>query len=251
MAPGEDRDAEPARFAVLCALGRELGGLRECVVGRRRLAGHELLELELEVPGGDLPLALLACVSGVGKVRAASAAAALIAAGGSRGLFVVGVCGALRRGLGPGDLVHCTTAVQADLAIPDEREKHSDPRLRAAWRAAAPGAEGWFVTADRPVLNPWRRARLARAFLGPCVADMETAAAAAVAHGAGVPWAALRAVSDHAGFGASRVFREHFPHIGGRAADTLRQWLPSWPDALLEAPGRSADGPRELPDPLF
>ncbi|MDF1798944.1 MAG: hypothetical protein P1V81_07200 [Planctomycetota bacterium] len=201
---------------VVCALERELGGLRERVVGRRSVAGLELLEV------GD---GVLAVVSGVGKVRAAAAAATLLAAGVDRALLVVGVCGALRRGLVPGDLVHCTRAVQADLAVVEDREFEADANLLASWREVAGGEAGWFVTADRPVLNPWRRARLARAFLGPCVADMETAAVAAVAARAEIPWAALRCVSDHAGFGAQRAFRRHFVALAGQAADTLPKWI--------------------------
>ena len=86
---------------------------------------------------------------------------------------------------------------------------------------------GWFLTADRPVLSLWRRLRLARAFAGPAVADMETAAVAAVASAAGVPWAALRAVTDGAtGLGAAS-FQLHYPRQAGRAADTVPLLLQS------------------------
>src|SRR6185503_13476825 len=114
--------------------------------------------------------------------------------------------------LAPGALLHCTRAVQADLAVREGREVESSAELRRLWRAVAPGEEGWFVTADRPVLSPWRRLRLARAFAGPCVADMETAAAAAVASLAGTPWAALRGGAE---------FRRFFPAQAGRAAATV------------------------------
>jgi nucleoside phosphorylase len=71
------------------------------------------------------------------------------------------------------------------------------------------------------VLSPWRRLRLARAFAGNCVADMETAAAASVAARAGVPWAALRAVTDVASLFSAASFRRNYPTQAGRAADTL------------------------------
>jgi nucleoside phosphorylase len=135
--------------------------------------------------------------------------------------LVVGTCGGLRQNLCPGTLVHCTRAAQVDLAVRAGREIDSDPALRAAWRAVAPGEEGWFLTADRPVLSIWRRLRLARAFAGPCVAEMETAAAAVVAQGAGVPWAALRAVTDRATLGGAAAFRIHFQTQAARAADTV------------------------------
>lgn len=202
-------------FGLVCALREELGSLRERASVAERAQGLELLELQL----GETRL--LACTSGVGKVAAARAAAVLVAAGVRDGLLVGGTCGGLKRGLAPGTLVHCTRAVQADLAVREGREVASCERLRAAWRGIAEGPEGWFLTADRPVLSWWRRLRLARAFAGPAVADMETAAVAAVASAAGVPWAALRAVTDGAtGFGAAS-FKLHYPRQAGRAADTV------------------------------
>ncbi|MFM7296879.1 MAG: hypothetical protein ACKO4Q_06615, partial [Planctomycetota bacterium] len=167
------------------------------------------------------------CVSGVGKVAAARAAAALLGAGAREGLLVGGTCGGLKRALVPGTLVHCTRAVQADLAVREGREVESCARLRAAWQGVVAGPEGWFLTADRPVLSLWRRLRLARAFAGPAVADMETAAVAAVASASGVPWAALRAVTDGAtGLGAA-AFKLHYPRQTGRAADTVPLLLQS------------------------
>ena len=212
----EARRENVACFGVLCALAPELGTLRERVRARRDEHGLELLDLDL---GGDAPV--LACAGGVGKVCAARAATALVHAGARRGLLVVGVCGGLVRSLAPGDFLHAARAVQADLAVRHGREVAADPDLLAAWRGVVPGAVGWLVTADRPVLNPWRRVRLARAFAGPCGADMETAAAAAVAELSGVPWAALRAVTDRAGFAAGAGFRKNFPSQAGRAADTI------------------------------
>jgi len=211
----------PAPVGVVAALAGELGDLRGGGVARER-AGVELRAQEV---GGA---AVLTAVSGVGKVAAARAATALLAEG-VRGLLVVGTCGALVRGLGPGDLVHCTTAFQTDLAVRETRQVEADPAWRAAWQAVAPGEEGWFLTADRPVITPWRRLRLARAFRGPCVAEMETGAVGAVAAAAGRPWAALRVVTDLAGPGTARRFRENYPTLGGRAADTLQVLLPRLP----------------------
>lgn len=214
---------EPAPVGVLAALPRELGALLvEPDEGGRRRLGLSLLERRIEgVP-------VLAAVSGVGKVAAARAAGALLAEG-ARGLLVVGTCGGLVRGLTPGTLVHCTHAFQTDLAVREGRRVESDPAWRTAWREVAPGEEGWFLTADRPVITPWRRVRLRRAFAGPCVADMETAAAASVAVGAGLPWAALRVVTDLAGPLTARRFRQNYPTMAGWPADTLRWLLPGLP----------------------
>ncbi len=224
-----------APFGLLCALPEELGGLPDLARGRRMRQGVELLELE--VAGR----AALACVSGVGKVMAARAASLLVSEGAEGGLFVVGTCGGLRRFLQPGTFVHCTRAVQIDLAVREGREVDADAPWRQAWLEIAPGYEGWFLTADRPVLTPWRRLRLARAFAGPCVADMETAAAAIVAARAGVRWAALRAVTDLADPFRAGGFQRNFKAQAGRAADT---WI-----ALVEQLARAEPDPRRLPVP--
>lgn len=207
-------EQESTVTAVLCALPEELGGLRERASAEHRRHGVTLLELDLD------GRAVLACAGGVGKVRAAHAAALLLAEGAGR-LLVVGTCGGLRRHLGPGALVHCERAAQTDLAVREGREAAPDPALAAAWRVEVPGHQGWFLTADRPVISVWRRLRLARAFAGDCVADMETAAAAAVAVAAGVPWAALRAVTDRASHLTAASFQHHYPVQAGRAADTV------------------------------
>jgi nucleoside phosphorylase len=204
---------------VLCALPHELGGLAAHTRDSRRRQGLDVLDLDLD------GVRCLACVGGVGKVMAARAASILIAEGVDRALLVVGTCGGLRQNLVPGTLVHCAIAAQVDLAHRHGREVAADEALRAAWRRVAPGVEGWFLTADRPVLSLWRRVRLARAFSGPCVADMETAAAAAVAREAGVPWAGLRAVTDRATLAGAAAFRMNFRAQAGRAADTVAALL--------------------------
>jgi adenosylhomocysteine nucleosidase len=215
-------------LGVLAALPEELGGLTQNARARE-VQGFTLHESELA------GTRLIACAAGVGKVAATHGASQLIAAGAA-GLVVVGTCGALRRNLQVGTLVHCRRTVQADLAAREGRECDPDPAWKAAWQAAVPGPEGWFVTADRPVLSLWRRLRLARAYAGPGVADMETAAAARVAVRAGVPWAALRAVTDLAGPWTAAGFRRNYATQAGRTADMVSELLPhlhalGWPYA--------------------
>lgn len=228
-------DSRPASFALLCALPAELGTLAERAVDRRRVLGQDVLELQFGASR------VLASVYSVGKIQATRAATVLFAQGATRGLFVVGTCGGLKQSLVPGTLVHCTRAAQTDFVRLEGRETDSDPALLAAWRDVAPGAAGWFLTADRPVLSLWRRLRLARAFAGPCVADMETAAAAAAARVAGVPWAALRTVTDRSTEGGHFSFRANFANLAGRAAETipaLVERLSSAPRPGLPGPGR-------------
>ena len=212
MPPANDSRAP---YAILAALPEELAILRERRVQSRTEQGLELWELDLGAARA------MACVGGVGKVQAAQAASVLLGHAGSAGLLIVGVCGGLRKNLVPGTLVHCERAIQTDLALRHGREVESDARLSAAWLEVAGGTRGFFLTADRPVLSIWRRLRLARAFAGACVADMETAAAAVVARRAGVPWAALRAVTDRATEGGMLSFRKNFAVQADRAAATL------------------------------
>lgn len=214
-----DQDAGPV--GLLCALKEELGR-----------AGSEQWErsswLGLELRRGTLGGApVLACAAGVGKVAAAHGAAALLASG-VRALLVVGTCGSLDKGLAVGTLVHCDRACQVDFAHRSGRESHADPQLTGLWREHVPGPGVSYLTADRPVLNPLRRLRLRRAYPEACVAEMETAAAAAVAVRAGVPWAALRVVTDGAGFGAGTSFRENLITLGGGPADTAEVLLQHW-----------------------
>ncbi|MCK6446344.1 MAG: hypothetical protein L6Q99_08130 [Planctomycetes bacterium] len=228
-------DSASAPFGLLCALPAELGTLGERAVERRRVLGQEVLELEFG------SARVLASVCGVGKVQATRTATVLFAAGATRGLFVVGTCGGLKQALVPGTLVHCTRAAQTDFVRLEGRETDADPELLAAWRDVAPGAAGWFLTADRPVLSLWRRLRLARAFAGPCVADMETAAAAAAARAAGVPWAALRTVTDRSTEGGHFSFRANFASLAGRAAETIPALVERLSSAArpgLPGPGR-------------
>ena len=205
----------PSTLGILCALPGELGALGERRVAERTVLGVLVLELDLN------GVRALAVVSGVGKDRAAHAAAALIAAGVDRALFVVGTCGALVRGLAPGDLVHATSALEFSSGTRHDLESAADLSLRSAWRSIAHGPEARFFTVDVAVMSPWRRFRLARSRPGQAVVEMETAAAARVAQAAGIPWAGLRAVTDRAGFGAGKSFQTHFRAQGGRAADTL------------------------------
>ena len=204
----------------MVALPGELGALRGLLAPRRSQAGIEYSEGEV---GGR---ELLAIVAGVGKVRAAAAATILVEAGVPGGLLSVGVCGGLRQRQQIGDLVHCTRAVQADLAVRADRECEPDPHLLETWQRAAPGRAGWFLTADRPALSVWRRMRLGRAYGGDPVAEMETAAIAAIAQATKTPWAGLRAISDaldvrSLGLGRRASFTANYPAQAGRAAATL------------------------------
>jgi nucleoside phosphorylase len=201
---------------LVVALPGELGALRVRASEVERAQGLVFL-----APHGCSDPAWVAVVAGIGKVRGAQAAALGIRAFGARGVLSFGVCGGLSPRHKIGQLVHCERAVQADSAVREDREYRPDPAWIETWRRLAPGPTGWFLTADRPALSPWRRLRLARAFGGWPVAEMETAAIAAVAVSAGLPWAALRAVSDTLGFSRSVRFRHNYSEQAGRAAASV------------------------------
>lgn len=114
---------------------------------------------------------------------AAARAGAAIAAGRPRALLAVGFCGALDPALRVGDLV-------AAERVRDEatgEDFAADPGLLAA----APGLRGVLVSARHIARTPADRARLEGT-----VVDLESAALARAAAVAGVPFLALRAVTD-------------------------------------------------------
>jgi adenosylhomocysteine nucleosidase len=121
-------------------------------------------------------------VSGMGAEAAARAGGA-IATGPLRALVAAGFCGALRPELRVGDLV----------AAEEVRDEASGERFAAdaVLLAAAPGRRGTLVSARRVARTPQERARLE----GLAV-DLESAALARAARAAGLPFIALRAVTD-------------------------------------------------------
>jgi adenosylhomocysteine nucleosidase len=149
-------------IAVVCAVPAE----------RRALA---------ELSGPDLAIH----VSGIGAAAAERTAAA-VTAQPLRALVSAGFCGALSPELRVGDLV-----------APDEvRDEATGERFAPdpEMLAAAPGARGTLVSARRLARTPADRARL-----DGLAVDLESAALARASLAAGVPFLALRAVTDEAG----------------------------------------------------
>lgn len=143
-------------------------------------------------------------VGGMGAAAAARAGAA-IAAARPRAILAVGFCGALDPGLAVGDLVAAEHVVDEATG---ERFP-ADPGLLAA----APGRRGVLVSARRIARTPEARARLR----GTAV-DLESAALARAARDAGVPFLAVRAVTD-----TTRHRMPDFERIAGDTG-TLRPW---------------------------
>lgn len=155
-------------------------------------------------------MALAVC--GMGKVNAARAAQVLCSAYRPELLLLSGGAGGLAGDARPGDLVVATEVVQYDLgawstggfrpagrgaAWPASREWLARARGQAQ-RPAAQGPVprfGVICSGDQVVAEAGKRAALARQF-GALAVDMESAGVAQVAAANGVPWLAVRGISD-------------------------------------------------------
>ena len=196
-------------LGIVCAMQAEIDVLRD--------------SLELRELGSGSPWDLyatrredtLALVSGVGKVSAAAGLSYLLSHYKVTRLIGIGVAGGIAEDLRIGDIVICRGAVQHDMdltafgyelgMVPGVRIKEfkADRALVAKAVAAAQEVNlgvqirpGLVLTGDKFVAHG-EGARLRQVFRGDCV-DMETAAWAHVAHLFGVPWVAIRSISDQA-----------------------------------------------------
>lgn len=128
---------------------------------------------------------VLLMVTGMGALPAERRATEAIAAG-ARAALSVGFCGSLSPSLARGDVV-----------VPD---RVTDAMTGEAWQCdpaltrGVHGHRGTLVTVARVVADP-----AARAHLDGIAVDMESAGAARACARAGVPFAAIRAVSDRQG----------------------------------------------------
>ncbi|MDW8318889.1 MAG: 5'-methylthioadenosine/S-adenosylhomocysteine nucleosidase [Anaerolineae bacterium] len=187
-------------------------------------------------PGCGVDVALAA--AGIGKVSAAMAAQAALEALRPRAVVSCGSAGGLAPELRVGDLVLGDPVIAHDqgvflpLAMARRHPAHrsdgflpigsplprgrrrsfrADPALLTAAAAAARRAGlpsphvGPLVTGDQVILQDAARQWLRTAFAALAV-DNETAAVAQVAHCHGVPWLALRGVSDPASSDAAFDF---------------------------------------------
>jgi adenosylhomocysteine nucleosidase len=138
---------------------------------------------------------VLICAGGMGPEKASACARALLQEGVST-LLCVGAAGAVDESLKVGDLVIAEWVLPAEdnqAPIPcdaDWIERARDLADRKGFSVAS----GGLVSVSRPVTSPQDKARLARETNALAV-DMESAAAA---QAAGVPFLALRVITDDA-----------------------------------------------------
>ncbi|MDP3134890.1 MAG: 5'-methylthioadenosine/adenosylhomocysteine nucleosidase [Burkholderiaceae bacterium] len=155
-------------------------------------------------------------LSRVGKVAAATTATALIERFGVSRIVFTGVAGGLAPGVAVGDVVVADTFMQHDLDASPLFPRYevpmtglsrlrSDPALSDALAAAAGAAmpaarvhRGLVLSGDRFICTAADGLALQRALPEALAVEMEGAAVAQVCHDYGIPFAALRTISDRA-----------------------------------------------------
>ena len=169
--------------------------------------------LEFKIDGAEVS----AMLCGIGKVNAAAAAAHLVDSG-CEIILNVGLSGGIG-GIRRGELCLCTEFLEHDFNLttigykPCEKPGQSyvfksDKRLNGVIKSLLPDIkEGLAATGDCFVCDEGLR-KLLRDGFGAMCCDMETAAIAYVCEYAGIPFAAVRKISDNAGEDALESYRE-------------------------------------------
>jgi adenosylhomocysteine nucleosidase len=212
-----------APIAILSALAQEQDGLRALLQDARcvQRAGREFWSGQLE--GKPVVLAL----SRIGKVAAATTTSALIEGFGARRVVFTGVAGGVGEGVNVGDVVVGDAFVQHDMnaaplfpryeiplygrSVFDGHGELTSQLLRACQAAlqpcpvpdyAAQVHQGLIASGDRFVNGAAESAALLQgmheAGHRPLAVEMEGAAVAQVCADYGVPFAAVRTISDRA-----------------------------------------------------
>ena len=198
--------ADGRPVAVIAALAEEAHGLV------RRMPRAESVGPRLSVweSGG-----LVVMVAGVGKVAAAMAAQYACDVFKPRCVIAIGLAGGVEDDVRPGQVIIASGAAQHDIdARPLTDAKGVIPGLGLSIiRADSAVAEklllaarfeskdarlGLVLTGDRIITARAVRDGLVRDFPDGACIDMETAAVAQVAHQNGLPWSAVRVISDFA-----------------------------------------------------
>lgn len=124
--------------------------------------------------------------------EAARKAAEGLAASGASALISFGFAGALDSNLRPGDLV-LPKAVHAHDPLPVDQ--HWRSRLRKTLPASVNVLDGVLATSNVVLCSPRAKLELGRS-TGACAVDMESGAVAEIAAHVGIPFLALRVISD-------------------------------------------------------
>jgi adenosylhomocysteine nucleosidase len=204
--------------------------------------------------------AVVAVLSGIGKVAAATTATLLIERFGVNRIVFTGVAGGLGPGVKVGDVVLARSFLQHDidasplfprhevpgygcsvfeadagladaLELASERMLHGlpqrlDPSTVEAFGLRSPTLhQGLLISGDRFVATTAESAALQRELPGALAVEMEGAAFAQVCHDFGVPLAVVRTVSDRADDAAHVDFPRFLREVASRYSGALIEEL--------------------------
>ncbi|GAB1385011.1 5'-methylthioadenosine/adenosylhomocysteine nucleosidase [Melaminivora sp.] len=235
--------------AILSALPQEQGSLVQALQNPERIehAGRSFWRGQLH---GQL---LVLALSGIGKVAAASTSASLIERFGVQRLVFTGVAGGLGAGVQVGDVVLAREFLQHDMdasplfarwQVPGHAVRMAcDESLTAMLSIAASHGlalgnagfdhektpprlhQGLIASGDRFVSTAAASQQLRQELLAAghdaLAVEMEGAAVAQVCHEHGLPFAAIRTISDRADDSAHVDFTHFVRHVAGPRADAI------------------------------
>ena len=182
-------------------------------------------------------------LSRIGKVAAATTATALIERFGVTRIVFTGVAGGLAPGVQVGDIVVADSFLQHDLDASPIFPRYEVPlygtsrfgadavlseTLAQAARRALPGVplhRGLVVSGDRFVSTTSEARALQAALPEALAVEMEGAAIAQVCHDYGVPFAAVRTVSDRADDAAHGDFTRFVEEVASRHSAAIVEAL--------------------------
>jgi adenosylhomocysteine nucleosidase len=247
----------PRPIAIVSAMREELGALLAQMPDERRVAigGRDFWAGHLH----GQPI--VAALSRIGKVAAATTATLLLERFDARSIVFTGVAGGLAPGVRVGDVVVATRLLQHDLDASPIFPKYEVPLTgRAFFDADAPIGDalaavavdvlrdpvallgrqavddfalaapkvhrGLLISGDRFVSTAAESQALRRALPEALAVEMEGAAVAQVCHDFGVPFAALRTISDRADDAAHGDFTRFVSAVASRYSQALvSAWL--------------------------
>jgi adenosylhomocysteine nucleosidase len=207
-------------IALLCATPREMACLLPLMEEASEAESPRGTRLKTGTACG---CELLVMAGGMGKVPAAAASRFILDRHRPHALINFGAAGALEPHQQKGHLVIASRLISADTGVAHSGgfgptgpgtcegngllfEPHYEPPLKlrrlaesAAGEASIPFRLGGVVTCDQVVMDPQLREHLSNYFQAMAV-DMEGAAAAFVAASEGIPFLAVKAISDEVSF---------------------------------------------------
>ena len=234
-----------ARLAIVSAMQQELQAVLDLMPDEQmqRVAGREFWLGHLH--GHEV----VAVLSRIGKVAAATTATALIERFGVKRIIFTGVAGGLGPGVAVGDIVVADSFLQHDLDVSPLFPRYEVPlygqsrfaadlnlseRLLAAARIVAAADtpsqirvhHGLIISGDRFVATSGQARALQTDLPDALAVEMEGAAFAQVCYDYGVPFAAVRTISDRADDTAHGDFLTFIAQVASRySAAVVRGFL--------------------------